>query len=307
MSEKTVAWLKLARFQFHPMAFIAYSVGVAAAYRATGMFSGAVYGIGYLVLFVIELATIFSNEIYDYETDRLNSNYGPFTGGSRMVVEGRITAGEARVGVVIALLACGGAAALLAGIDREASSVSVICFVAVGVMLGIGYTVPPLRFSYRGLGEVVVGATHSFYLIVCGYLFQTGVWQADLPWLLGIPLFFAVAAANILAGIPDRPSDEMALKKSISVLIGSRRATTVAGVCVVLAAISGLALWLRGIIPGLAGAAILIVVPHAVLLLAALHTLRRRGEFDRKIDPQMASALTYILWFGIVPLGALLW
>ncbi|MGE5238704.1 MAG: prenyltransferase [Chloroflexota bacterium] len=307
MSEKAIAWLKLARFQFHPMAFIAYSVGVAAAYHATGVFNGAVYGVGYVVLFLIELATIFSNEIYDYETDRLNSNYGPFTGGSRMLVEGRITAAQARVGVVIALLLCGGAAALLVGIERAASPVAVLSSIAVGVVLGIGYTVPPLRFSYRGLGEVVVGSTHSFYLIVCGYLFQTGVWQSDLPWLLGIPLFFSVVAANTLAGIPDRPSDAMASKKSISVLLGSRHATTVAGVCVVLAALSGFALWLRGIIPGLTGAAILIVVPHAVLLLAALRTLRRKGEFDRRIDPLMASTLTYILWFGIIPLGALLW
>ncbi len=56
----------------------------------------------------------------------------------------------------------------------------------LGVMaiLAIGYTAPPLKFCYRGLGELDVAFTHSIVVILCGYVFLGGAWNDAQPWLL---------------------------------------------------------------------------------------------------------------------------
>ena len=49
------------------------------------MFNLGVFLLGYLIIFLIELATVLTNEYYDYQTDKVNLNAGFFTGGSRVV------------------------------------------------------------------------------------------------------------------------------------------------------------------------------------------------------------------------------
>ena len=97
---KILAWLKIVRLHFYPMTWIAYSMGAAAASGNIKKWDPKVYIIGYLVLFCMELSTILVNEYYDYATDRLNKNAGPFTGGTRVLVAGELTFAEVRAGIV---------------------------------------------------------------------------------------------------------------------------------------------------------------------------------------------------------------
>ena len=46
-----------------------------------------------------EVTTVFTNEYFDLESDRRNKNFGPFTGGSRVLVDGRINLGRMRLGI----------------------------------------------------------------------------------------------------------------------------------------------------------------------------------------------------------------
>jgi len=156
------------------MTWIAYSMGSMASSRNLKKWDLEVYWIGYLVLFFIEMSTILANEYYDYGTDRLNKNAGPFTGGTRVLVEGKLGFAEVRMGIWASLILAVGFGYLLIRIDGQASSFSIVLLILVGLFLGLGYTVPPLKFSYRGLGEVTVALTHSPYVILCGYVFQGG-------------------------------------------------------------------------------------------------------------------------------------
>jgi 1,4-dihydroxy-2-naphthoate octaprenyltransferase len=300
-------WFKIARFQFYPMALIAYSMGGACAFITSRKFDLLVYAVGYAVLFFIEFSTILTNEYYDYEGDRLNRNFSPFTGGSRVLVDGKLQFHEVKIGIFLGLALTIGFASMLVGISEDGSPLLTLFLVLVGVFLGFGYTLPPFKFSYRGLGEIVVGSTHSTYLIVCGYAFQTGTWSHPLPWLLSIPLFFSVLAANTLAGLPDRLSDMAVLKKSFAVLLGPKRAVAMAAWFAGIAALSGIWTWLyRG--QGWAlGVGIFIVICHGLILIIALYQLMRSNKFDERIDKIMILSLSYILWFGLIPICSLLW
>src|SRR5690606_12152185 len=112
---------------------------------------------------------------------------------------------------------------LLVGYDLSSLGLAVVMYV-----LALGYTIPPLKFSYRGLGELVVSFTHSFGVILFGFHFQGGNIFDPSPWLLSIPLFLAIFPSIILAGIPDHDADKAVGKKTLAVRLGIKRAVALA-------------------------------------------------------------------------------
>jgi putative NADPH-quinone reductase len=168
-TQRLAAWLAALRLQFYPMTWIAYTVGalVAAAGAPLAM---TPYLLGYACLFLLEASTVFLNEWFDLDSDRRNRNGGLFTGGSRVLVDGRLDHAAMRKGIGIAIM---GAAALLLtliAVVPAASRGSTAALYALFAVLAVAYTVPPLKFSHRGLGELDVALTHSAGAIVAGYV-----------------------------------------------------------------------------------------------------------------------------------------
>ena len=299
---KLRAWLKALRLQFYPMTWIAYSLG---ALGATGQSTvdTTLFWLGYACLFFIEAATVFTNEWFDYESDRRNRFFGPFNGGSRVLVDGDISFRELRMGILLAL----GAAALCAGwlLETVPEAMPAALLLAGVVTLGLGYTAPPLKLAWRGLGELNVAFTHSVAVILCGYLFQGGSWSAAFPWLVGVPLLLAVLPAITLSGVPDWEADGQAGKRTLPVQLGLARTRWLTIVLVIAAPIAVLLLKdlpsLRGALDGL----LPWILPHALLLVWLIHRALRRAEC-RGIDGLMVAALSYIVWFGLIPVLNLL-
>ncbi len=299
---KFLAWLKIARLQFYPMTWIAYTVGAVAWSATSRRWSLASYLLGYLILFLIELCTIIANEYFDYPSDRQNENFSMFTGGTRVLVEGNLSFTQVRNAILLILTVIPIISYFLVKISDDGSQSAVAVLILVGLFFGLGYTVPPLKFSYRGAGELVVGLTHSTYVILCGFVFQGGSWKDPLPWLLSVPLFFAVLGGNTLAGIPDRQADNAVMKKSIAVMYGSRLAAMLAIWSVCMAFLSAIFLWYFQIIHLSLLYWFLLALPNGLVLIFFLFRLLWSNKFDRRIDGIIALALCYIIWFGLLPL-----
>ena len=223
LRRKVASWLKAMRLQFYPMTWLAYTSGALAAATLTDGFNGAAFWWGLLCLFFIEAATVLANEHYDFESDRQNRNHGPFTGGSRVLVAGALSFREVRRGIAAAL-----ALALLSALWLLASAgagAAILLLLGGIIALALGYTVPPLKLSYRGLGELDVGLTHSAGAILCGFVFQGGSWTAVEPWALSLPLFLAVLPGITLSGVPDHDADRAAGKRTLAVRAGIRGAS----------------------------------------------------------------------------------
>jgi hypothetical protein len=74
-----------------------------------------------------------------------------------------------------------------------------------------------------------------------------------------------------------------------------------------IAASSGVWIWLdRGRGRALS-VEMMIVISHGLILLLALSRLMRSNHFDERIDRIMALSLTYIIWFGLLPIISMLW
>lgn len=299
---KFSAWFRAIRLQFYPMTLLAYTVGALAA--ANGGFN-IIYTVGFLCLFFIELATVLTNDYFDYPSDRKNKYYNPFTGGSRVLVENRLNFKEMRVGITIAMIGVIGSTGLLLLLSPAPDTV---VFIVVGFLcfFALGYTIPPIKFSYRGLGELDVALTHSTGALLAGYLLQGGIWTNPLPWLLSIPLFISVLPAIILAGVPDLEADRETGKKTLAVRWGRSSAAFIAMILVPSAALSGI-LWLK--LPLSTDLLILLALPviiHSGILIKQLWNYAKMENPAQRIDKLLALALSYILWFGLIPLVAYL-
>ncbi len=305
LKQHALSWLKILRLQFYPMTWIAYTIGAFAAAQHSGEYSSRIYWLGYLCIFLVEVITVLGNEYFDFGSDRLNKNAGPFNGGSRVLVDGGLSAGSVWTGMlgIAVLLVFSGyylmhTTATISGVDFS--------LLSMAALVAIGYTFPPLKLVYRGLGELNVGVTHSFAVILCGYVLQTGTWSDPYIWLIGVPLFFATLAAITLSAIPDYDADKAVSKKTLAVVLGTRRAAWAAMGFVTAAAVTGV-LWQRlGLYGGLSGYAVYLTLPHAMRLLYVIGAYLKQGAPCMRINNIMVLALTYIMWFGVIPLLGLL-
>lgn len=300
-AQRIFAWLAALRLQFYPMTWIAYSVGAFAA-SAGESISMTPYLLGYLTLFLLEAATVFLNDWFDFDSDRRNRNAGPFNGGSRVLVDGRLDFAAMRKGIGLTILAAAAALVALLAAAPAASAGAIAPMYVLLAALALVYTVPPLKLSHRGFGELDVALTHSAGAIIAGYVAQGGGWTDAVPWLLALPLGVSILPSILLSACPDRAADRAAGKRTLAVIhgkIGAVRlamaASLAAPVLAALLALSredmaALLVW------SAAGGAI-----HAVWLFRRLQRFTA-GEMPERIDGAIVLALTFMLWFCVPPL-----
>lgn len=294
ITDALIAWLRALRLQFFPMSWMAYTLGALSAGAAQSSWDRGAYWLGYASLFCIKVATVFTNERFDFESDRINRQAGPFNGGSRVLVDGSLQSAQLRNATLLTMLfglLC--ATAALWGSGFPAALVA-----GVSSVVALGYTAPPLRLCWRGWGEVDVALTHSLGVILWGYLLQDGHWRDVAPWALSLPLGLAIVPAIVLSSIPDLAADRQAGKRTLAVRYGPRVARGIAAACAIAAAAT--AAWLdRGTTLHAAYRSELPwIALHLLILLWLLNgpASARRGQIG------IACALLYLMWFVAGPL-----
>jgi 1,4-dihydroxy-2-naphthoate octaprenyltransferase len=294
-------WVKLARLQFYPGPLLAYTMGAVSLWGATGRYNLPAFLLGYLCVFLLELAAVLTNEYFDYIGDCLNIRGGIFNGGSRMLAEGHIAPEKVKrliPAVILALIPAGFLLWMAAG---GTSGWSILAVLSAGALLGVGYTAPPAKFAYRGFGELTVGVTHSFLIVFCGHLFQGGQWSDPRPWVLSVPVFFSIFAAITLAGVPDRDADMSVSKRTLAAEKGVRGAGILALISVAASVISAIVLLYTGFYPGAAGGLILLAGMHGIVLAAVTARIAGRKEIGNQ-DAVIALSLSFVSWFAVIPI-----
>ncbi|MEO8809083.1 MAG: NAD(P)H-dependent oxidoreductase [Rhodanobacter sp.] len=295
---RAAVWLRALRLQFYPMTWAAYTVG---ALMAAQHLRWAPYLWGYLAVFLLEAATVFCNDDVDLASDRANRNYGPFTGGSRVLVDGLLDRTALRQGIALALIlaSVGAALAIRASPQPMLSTI----WLLPAIVLTLGYTAPPLRLCYRGLGELDVAFTHGALVLFMGYLLQGGAAEAAAPWQLSLPLSFAILPSIILAGVPDRDADASVGKLTLAVLLGTRLAVVAAAGAIIVSAALATAFDRLGVPAGLYRNISYFALPHAALCLFMLfrHLRQTQAGACRRINLLLVANLSYMIWFVAVP------
>jgi 1,4-dihydroxy-2-naphthoate polyprenyltransferase len=287
-------WLLAVRPQFYPMSALAYTLG---ALMAAGSLNLMIFLLGLVAMVGLKVATVLTNDLYDFDSDARNRFFSPFNGGGRSLQEGDLSIGELWGAVHVALGTSAVAAlALLFVVPSPATVLLVMLALAV---LALGYTVPPLKLSHRGLGELDVALTHGPGVLILGYTAQGGgIFDAE-PWFLALVIALAILPAILLAGIPDRTADHETGKMTLVVQLGTERSVQLVIGFLALSALGAVALALTPVPVGVALP--LIALPHASGLIWLLLRYHREEAPERRIDLLIGLALLYIGWFVIVP------
>lgn len=166
------------------------------------------------------LFIVWANDVADEAADRVNEAPTRFSGGSRVLPEGKLQPRQlARAAAAAALLMLGASLYAAFALDRPAMPLGW----ALAVVLLWAYSFPPARLSFRGAGAITQAFGVMVVLPLIGFYLQCGdvrgfAWPALLPCLaLGL-------AGNITTALPDHPADEATGKLTWPVRYGPRRA-----------------------------------------------------------------------------------
>jgi 1,4-dihydroxy-2-naphthoate octaprenyltransferase len=98
----------------------------------------------------------------------------------------------------------------------------ILIFIFLLGFLGIFYSAPPFRFSYRGLGELLIGLVFGPLLMSGLYFASTGVVHSSV-WFLSFPIGLLVSNILFTHDIMDFEADKKSGKKTLCVILGNQR------------------------------------------------------------------------------------
>ncbi len=205
---------------------IPMAVGATIAYAQQGNFSWGWFLIGVAAIYLLEIGKNAINEYIDYLSgvDRFVTadKRTPFSGGKKTIIDGKLTLNEnlAIGGLTI------GAGCLLGLYVVLAREFAVLWIGLAGVFFALFYSLPPFKFSYRGVGELVVGFTFGPLITTGAYLVQTHTITTEVI-LASLPLGFIIANVLWINQYPDYEADLKGGKMNGVVRLGKEKGVTV--------------------------------------------------------------------------------
>jgi 1,4-dihydroxy-2-naphthoate octaprenyltransferase len=275
-------------------------IGVAAVAHYGGNISLLLLLLTLLATAVVHAGVNVLNDYYDDAngTDGCNTQrVFPFTGGSRFIQNGVLSAGETLVFGALLL-----AAAMLLGIALAwARSMDLLWIGVAGVLLGWGYSAPPLRLNSRGLGEPAVALGFGILTPLGAWLVQTGA-VAVYPLLVSLPAALLVMNILFINQFPDREADAASGKHHWVVRLGVGQAPWVYLVSVALAASIVLLLVSTAILPLWS---LLSLLPLVLGFKAGL-ILRDHAAEPALLEPAIKMTIASMILHGLL-LSLTLW
>jgi 1,4-dihydroxy-2-naphthoate octaprenyltransferase len=274
----------LVRYRFFLFAgLLPYLLGAAWAFSLGGQFDAALFwsGLGGVALSVIGVEAF--NEYFDARmgTDRIfNPADVPPIALAVFWIGGAAFAAALAVGAYLAWRV----------------GWPIIVFALLGGAAAIFYEAPPIRWVYRGLGELMIGLAYGPWMVLGSVYLHTRTlpWEAALASVVPAGLIMALAVVN---AIPDFHQDRLVGKRNLVQRVGRENAVVL---YVVLAGVAlatiplGVAL---GIFPP-ASLAALLAIPFVV---ASGQHARRHASAPRQFLPAMRRmVIAYLVASGLL-------
>ncbi|KAK3034814.1 hypothetical protein RJ639_033719 [Escallonia herrerae] len=215
----TLIWRAI-KLPIYSVALVPLTVGSAAAYLQTGLYSVRRYCVLLASSVLIITWLNLSNDVYDFDT-----------GADKYKKESVVNILGSRTGTLFAaclLLALGFMG--LTWVSLEAGNTRSILLLASAITCGYIYQCPPFRLSYKGLGEPLCFAAFGPFATTAFYLLQSG--KSELPitgTILSASLLVGFTTALILfcSHFHQIKGDMAVGKKSPLVRLGSKTGSEV--------------------------------------------------------------------------------
>ncbi len=268
------------------MTFSSVTIGTLIAYLA-GSFNPLLYVLVFAGMIAFHAATNLINDFYDVKhgVDRMGApttKYRPHP-----VAAGAESPNTIRAFAAVLYFLTLAAAAYLSTLRGPL----VLLVVFVGVVGSVLYTADPVVLKARGLGELTVFLMWGPLIPLGAYLVQTGAASA-VPVVLSIPVGLLVALVLLANNIRDIEYDGSVGVKTVPVLIGRARGSTLYRALLLATYLFVPVSILVGLLP-VWSFVVLLTVPEAIAL-----TRMFSGEIPDNADPRTAAlALKFSLLY----------
>ncbi len=164
----------------------------------------------------VQLGLNVANDVFDTAQGADDANVTPtkYSGGSRVIQYGLVSF---RRMVTLAIAFYAAAAVVGLALLAMRGSPALLAIGIVGFVVSVGYTAPPLKLVYRGLGEIAVAVGFGPLMLLGAYVVQTGGSMSWEPVVASIPIALLVALILYVNEIPDRRGDARAGKRTLPV------------------------------------------------------------------------------------------
>ncbi len=215
-----VGWWRLSRLPFLSVGILPLFLGFVLAWRWGYKGPFGLYLFSSLAVILIMWMTYYLGEWNDLEGDRLNHHFNRFSGGSRVLVRGFL---PTWVPLLLGYGCLVGAVILVIYIYvRYRTDSWTLLLGGIGIFSGFFYSSKPFRWSYHGVGEVLIGFCYGWLPIATGFYLFTGFFSHQIV-LLSIPVGLSIFNVILINEFPDEEADRAVGKKNLVVRFGKER------------------------------------------------------------------------------------
>jgi 1,4-dihydroxy-2-naphthoate octaprenyltransferase len=249
------------------------------------------------VALLLQVTANLSNDLSDF---RKGADTVDRTGPVRVAAAGLVTPRQLEIGIAIVIGLAGVVGLWLTTIGGPLLLVVGI----LAVIAAVAYTGGRWAYGYRGLGEVFVFLFFGFVAVVGTAYLQAGRVE-PVFWVAAVPVGALTAAILVVNNLRDIPTDTLAGKRTLAVMLGERRTRLEYAALLLVAFIVPVVLVAAG--RGLAVLLPLVALPVASPLLRTVRTSSEPRQLNLVLKGTARLALIFGLLFaaGLTIDGAL--
>ena len=214
------AWWRLSRVPFLSVGILPLILGFVLAWRWGYKGPLGLYLFSSIAVILIMWMTYYLGEWNDLEGDQLNQGFNRFSGGSRILVKGLLPVWVPLLlgyGCLVGAMILG----LYIYVQYRTGSWTLLLG-GIGIVSGFFYSGKPFRWSYRGVGEILIGFCYGWLPIATGFYLFTGFFSHQIL-LLSIPVSLSIFNVILINEFPDEEADRAIGKKNLVVRFGKER------------------------------------------------------------------------------------
>ena len=214
-------WIQALRLHFVPTSIFPALLGSIIAWSRFREFNFWYFSLVIVGVTVHHIGLNMMDDVFDYRhaVDRLHGEEkNPYTGGSGVLAEGLLNARH----VLTASIFCYLVGTVIAVYLTILVGWPVLIFAAIGVFSSVFYTMPPIRYGYRGFGELSLLINFGPVICLGAFYVQTRsiAWE---PFIISLVPGFLMWSMIVINEIPDYEEDRQSGKLNLVARVGRKR------------------------------------------------------------------------------------
>ena len=214
-------WIQAFRLHFVPTSIFPALLGSIIAWSRFREFNFWYFSLVIIAVMLHHIGLNMIDDVFDYlhAVDRSRGeDKNPYTGGSGVLTGELIPLSHVITAVVICYLL----ALIIAIYLTIAIGWAILIFVAVGAFSSVFYTMPPVKYGYRGFGELSLFINFGPVVCLGAFYVQTGslAWE---PFIISLIPGFLMWSMIVINEIPDYEEDRQSGKLNLVARFGRER------------------------------------------------------------------------------------